>query len=341
MKKFIFRGACFAAIALILLSVLNLLYVRTNGYKSLDGTYKFRTVPDGINVMNLGSSHGEFGLDYGGIDTVTGFNFGLRGQSHYFDLQVLKEYGSKLAEGCVVLIPVSCVSLLQGIDPDQRILYYRVLAYGSIPDHDAVEYIRFRLLPILTASFNARYLIKDREDVDPDLFACQGADEEFYIHNALYYYGLYEDLKREGAGSGYNVGILGEMIAFCRDNGFKPVLITTPFTNHYNYWYTADDYSEFYAAIACLTEEYGVPYLDYSHDPRFGERLDLFGDSDHLNPAGRKMFTQILLADLGITHDAARDETGACSTGKPAARNPGPETDYPSSYLSGAFRGAT
>jgi DltD protein len=300
MRRFIIRGLCFACIGLALLYVLNLFYIRTNGYKSLDGTYKFYMVPDNINVMNLGSSHGEFGLDYEEINTITGFNFGLRGQSHYFDLQVLKKYSDKLATGCVVVIPVSCFSLLQGVDYDQRILYYRVLGYGSIPDHNPIEYVKFRLLPVLAASFNVKYLISDKKSIDPDLFATPGADEEFYIYNALYYYGLFEDLKKEGANNENNVKTLGEIVEYCQDNGFKPVLITTPFTNHYNYWYSTEDYSEFYAAIDSIVEKYGVPYLDYSHDPRFGGTLEWFGDSDHLNPTGRRIFTTILLSDLGI-----------------------------------------
>jgi hypothetical protein len=300
MKKFIARGLCFTAIGLILLCVLNIFYVRTNGYKSLNGTHKFSVVPDNIDVMNLGSSHGEFGFDYGEIDTVTGFNFGLRGQSHYFDLQVLKKYSDKLATGCFVIIPVSCYSMLKGIDHDQSILYYGVLDYGSIPDHNPIEYIRFRLLPILSASFNVKYLIKDKQSVDADIFSAEGADEEFFRRNALYYFGLFEDLKNAGASNENNVQTLGEIIEYCRENGYKPFLVTTPFTNAYNYWYSQEDYAEFYGAVDGITEKYDVPYLDYSHDKRFGKTFEWFADSDHLNPTGRRIFTRILLIDMGV-----------------------------------------
>jgi hypothetical protein len=307
MKKFIIRGFCFVAIGLILLVVLNLFYVRTNGYKSLNGTYKFSMVPYNISVMNLGSSHGEFGIDYEDFDTITGFNFGLRGQSHYYDLQILRKYSDRLSGGCVVVIPVSCFSLIQGEDYEQRILYYGVLDYGSIPDHNPIEYIRFRLLPFLSASFNAKYLIKDKKSVDSDLFATQGADEEFYILNALYYYGLFEDLKKAGADNENNVKTLGEIFTYCRENGYKPVLITTPFTDHYNYWFVGEDNDEFYAAIDGLSEQYDVPYLDYSHDPRFTGTLEWFADSDHLNPTGRRIFTRILLTDIGLIQSAPEE----------------------------------
>ena len=192
MKKFVARGFCFAAIGLALLCLLNFFYVRTNGYKSLDGVYKLNALPENIQVMNLGSSHGEFGLDYSGIVGLTGFNFGLRGQSPYLDLQVLKKFSPKLYDGCVVIIPVSCFSFIQDKDYDrQHILYYGILDYGAIPNHSPMEYVKFKLLPILSASFNAKYLVKDKKTVDWDLFAGVGPDEEFYKLNGMYYFDLY------------------------------------------------------------------------------------------------------------------------------------------------------
>jgi hypothetical protein len=304
MKKFVARGFCFAAIGLALLCLLNFFYVRTNGYKSLDGVYKLNALPENIQVMNLGSSHGEFGLDYSGIVGLTGFNFGLRGQSLYLDLQMLKKYRDRLDEGCVVIIPLSYFTFLQAKDhSNQHILYYKYLDYGSIPNHSLIEYVKFKLLPILSASFNAKYLIKDKRSVEPELFLSQGADEEFYKktakeHSWLYHLFVEENKKRPH--NEENAETLGEIIKFCRENGFKPVLITTPFTNYYNIWYTDRIYSEFIAAINEVCEKHDVPYLDYSHDPRFANRLEWFSDSDHLSPEGRKVFTEILLRDIGL-----------------------------------------
>ncbi|MGL5057877.1 MAG: hypothetical protein ACRC6A_11020 [Fusobacteriaceae bacterium] len=39
-------------------------------------------------------------------------------------------------------------------------------------------------------------------------------------------------------------------------------------------------------------------YLDYSHDKRFKNNLDLFADDDHLNKKGAEIFTKIVLEDL-------------------------------------------
>ena len=55
MKKFMIRGSCFAAIGLMLLAVVNTFYIRTNGYRSLDDTFKFYLIPEDIEVANMGS----------------------------------------------------------------------------------------------------------------------------------------------------------------------------------------------------------------------------------------------------------------------------------------------
>ncbi len=311
MKKFIIRGSCFVAIAFLVIFISNLFYVKTNGYKSLDGTQKFFTVPGDLDVINLGSSHGEFGFDYSEIEEVKGYNLGLRGQGHYFDFQILKKYSDRLAPGCVVIMPVSYYSLLHGVDAEQRAHYYGVLDYGSIPGHDAAEYIRFSMFPILSASFNVKYLVKDKPVVDCDLFPGQGPDEDFYTANGLFYYDLFCQLKRGGATNEENLKTLGEMIEYCRAKGFRPVLATTPFTDYYNYWYTKEDRDEFYAAVGELIDRHDVTYMDYSRDPRFARALELYADSDHLNPEGRRVFTEIILGDLGIIRDGQEGRGGS------------------------------
>lgn len=131
LKKFIIRGTCFVAIGLVLLAVLNFFYVRTNGHKSIDDTFKFYLMPDDIGVVNLGSSHGEYGISYDGIEGITGFNLALIGQSLYYDLKLLQKYRDRLADDCTVVIPISYFSFVQQRDfNDQRKIYYRILDYG-------------------------------------------------------------------------------------------------------------------------------------------------------------------------------------------------------------------
>ena len=65
-----------------------------------------------------------------------------------------------------------------------------------------------------------------------------------------------------------------------------------------------------------------VLWLDYSADPRFAGRDDLFRNSDHLNPAGGRALSLLLRECLGSTLAGTR-ATAAGGPGCPAAAGPG------------------
>ncbi|MDD3719689.1 MAG: hypothetical protein PHP28_13630 [Actinomycetota bacterium] len=309
MKKFMIRGSCFAAIGLMLLYTLSFFYVRTNGYRSLDDMFKFYDMPDDIEVANLGSSHGAYGFDYENISGITGFNFALPGQSLYYDLQVLEEYSDKLSEGCVVVIPISYFSFDQNkISEDQTRWYYKILDYGSVYNHKLTDYVKIGLFPILGASLNAKYLIKDKPAVAFDiywLYAFSGIDYdvedvEAWKRDALGFLDFHNKVTAQGRNEEFNLPYLYGIIEYCQEHGFKPLLVTTPFTRYYNEVFTEEFYRDFHAKVTKIQEKYGIPYIDYSHDPRMTEDLGLFVDSNHLNAAGSKVFTKLLLSDLGL-----------------------------------------
>jgi len=308
-KKFLLRGASFWAIGLALLVGVNHLYVNTNGYKSLDETFKFYLMPDGIQVANFGSSHGAYGFDYRGLEGITGFNFGLPGQSLHYDLELLKRYGDRLAEGCTVLIPVSYFSFDQKKDSyNQRLIYYRLLDFKAVNNHRWEEYVRLRLLPILSASFNAKFLLKDKKDISFNIYWMYDLlnvhyapdDIEGYRQNAKRHLEYFQAITGQGENEAYNTKCLEEMIEYCRENGFRPVLLTMPFTRYYNEMFGEEFHREFRAKIKRLCEKHGVPYYDYSQDPRITENLEFFMDSNHLGPEGSKAFTRMVLSDLGL-----------------------------------------
>ena len=89
-----------------------------------------------------------------------------------------------------------------------------------------------------------------------------------------------------------------DLITLCKENNITPVLITTPFTDYYNQYVSADFLYEFYSVINEIALEYGVSYYDYSHDERFQTNLKYFGDADHLNPDGAVYFTGLLTEEV-------------------------------------------
>lgn len=83
---------------------------------------------------------------------------------------------------------------------------------------------------------------------------------------------------------------------------FSP-LVVPPYSEAYNQCFSEEFFSVFGERMETLSETYGVPLLDYSHDARFTGRIDLFADLDHLNFTGAEAFDAVVwedLADLGL-----------------------------------------
>jgi hypothetical protein len=308
LKKFLFRGFCFVSIGLALLFALNALYVRTNGYRSLDDTGKFSVDSSDLDVINLGSSHGQCAFDYSEIEGIDGANLGLTGQNFYFDFEVLKKCGKNLPQGSTVIISVSDFSFDSLMESDnQRTLYYKILDYGSIPNHSLVEYVELGLLPILNAKANIKYLLKDKSSAEHVInpYVLDNNDADLWKSNArdrAKESELKHEVSEEGQKENYQMNIekLGEIVEYCQERGYKAALVTTPFTKYYNEIVPEEYLNEMHKATSEVCRKYGLSYLDYSHDPRFTERLEYFIDATHLNSLGAKTFTDIVLSDLGI-----------------------------------------
>jgi hypothetical protein len=103
-------------------------------------------------------------------------------------------------------------------------------------------------------------------------------------------------------GFAYNKSLVSKMIELCYANDIQPVLISTPVSYILNQIYienSPDFFDTFYRFSRELQEAYpSLAYFDYSRDPRFENDLSLFSDTSHLNTAGAKHFTAIVIDDL-------------------------------------------
>ena len=136
MKKFILKLILFSGLILGSLILLNFLYVRTEAYRTMNDMEKFYNVPDNLEIVNVGSSHGLYAFDYSEL-SLKGFNFALNSQNLFYDFQLLKQYQNHMIRGTtIVLISVSFFSLsfdladAELMKRDQR--YYRILDTGLI-----------------------------------------------------------------------------------------------------------------------------------------------------------------------------------------------------------------
>lgn len=165
MRNFFFKLLIMIVLVSLSLLGLNYAYINTNAYYLLNDTAKFENVPKGIEICNLGSSHGQKSFNYSEINE-RGFNFGLSGQDFYYDLQVLKQYSENLRKGAVVLIVLSYFSynmdLFEGEFFNRSPRYYTFLDQDLIYNTSFPNLIKYRYLPIITAGGNIKSWIPEK-----------------------------------------------------------------------------------------------------------------------------------------------------------------------------------
>ncbi|MBP2172661.1 hypothetical protein [Methanococcus voltae] len=296
MKKFLIKSVIFFTIFILLLYSLNIAYTNTNGYKSLNDVYKFKNVPQNLELVNFGNSHGMLGLNYDDENYNT-FNFALSAQIYYYDYYLLQQYSKNLKKDCVVLIPFSHLCLYQNYDSEialQEPRYYGILDHTYL-NLTPEKYIRYEVCPVLSAGEHIGYILKDKANI---------SNSWEYTNSYMPNHEVKNDVKNiinhyytkpvENRAKVY----LENIIVYCNNNGFKPVLVTIPLTNTYNNEVPPKAYEEFYGYLANVTEKYNITYIDYSNYTEISSNHTLFKDSNHLNLNGRKKFTKILISDL-------------------------------------------
>ena len=107
----IFLVLIFISCGVLLAFFMNALYKRTNDYRNIFAdTEKFRNddnIPNGLQLVNLGSNHPKFGFNYDGLN-VKAMNWAVGPQSLEYDFAILRKECHHLADNAAVLIPI-CV----------------------------------------------------------------------------------------------------------------------------------------------------------------------------------------------------------------------------------------
>lgn len=305
MLRFIKKTALFLVILGIILGTINHKYVNAETYKHMNNTNKFLDVPEDIEVAHLGNSHGMYAFVYDDMDKTT-FSFAMPAQRLYYDYKLLEKYIDHFAEDATLFIPVSYISFYLGYDNENfeefNKMYYRILPFKDIKNVTIEDYIKYSLLPILTADSNIKYaFMEEDEDFEP-------ARE--YMNYSI----SSEEMKAEGLAAGKRhvefikegqgnkeefVQILDDIVALAVENNIKPVILTTPLTKYYNDNFSQDFKKDFTNTIELIAEKYpSAKYLDYSHDERFINSPEYFFDSGHLNLTGGKKFTNIIMEEM-------------------------------------------
>ena len=280
-------------------------------------------VPEGIQICNFGSSHGQRGFNYEDFKgKYTCSNFGLSSQSLVYDYRILQHYRDKLLPGAVVFIDASYFSFfgkpeVQGNDfASKNKRYYKFLPPEMIMQYDVKTYIYVNYLPCLSAEGLASFIkvllkIDNGSRVFRDNFNCY--DEGWNIvttpHDseidAPYAYDRHIAKRLDEHGRRLRrqesfEAIYG-MIDLCLKLGTRPILVTVPYTHDYTDFIKQNDpefFGDFYAVIDEIKRNTGIEYYDYGFDERFRNDYSLFINSDHMNREGARIFTNTLLREV-------------------------------------------
>ena len=306
-KKFVIYNIILSLILINILYGLSWIwanYIESTSVKFLDLE---RKNTKNLKIVNIGSSHTTYGIKY--PENIKGYNLGLSSQVFYYDFEILKKYYNRFDEDCVIIIPISIFSFNNGLNQhissyikflDRSIFKditrneYILQKYFSVtqPIVTIPETLKYIIVSLKNRKFNKKYIIYgDNLSFEEKQKA---AIETKSLHLGFVYKENYHDKS-------IGINQLINILNFCEEKNFKPILISTPQTYLYNEQMGEKNYKErIYNNIKEVEKQIGKKYLylDYSHDKRFINNLEYFSDDDHLNEKGAEYFTKILLNDI-------------------------------------------
>lgn len=310
MKRFFIKLCIMICLVLGTLLLANEFYKHSYHYKNKAGLNKFDTIPNGIEIANVGSSHGFYNFNYSNCTEYVTFNFGLTGQRHFYNLQILKTYKNKLSKKAVILIPISYLEIKTASSPyfdSQLPFYYRIVDWKYLHKNTFRDMLLSYYFPIFVTDKPYKALLmglkeKDGESeyvtVQYEKASDNMAEVTAWAKND--YESWMEDFNNSD-GLEENLSALSNLIDFCIDNDFIPVLVTTPLSQALNSYFDNDEsfMSVFNLFIKKITSKYPeVHYFNYSHDDEFQNNYSLFFDANHLNIYGSHIFTDRLISEL-------------------------------------------
>ncbi len=301
-------------VAFTLALLLNYLYKRTNAYNNqFVDVRKFSSaseIGNNIEIVNIGSNHPKFGLNYDGLD-IKGENWAVGPQTFEYDFTILRKYSSHLSPGAVVVVPVCLLSffLFRQINRGLHVKYYSFLEPSEIVGYSKFEYFSRYVFPLLFHPKCLKSLIKDsakdsrlllsenmcksETDIEKDAQKwIDGWNKEFGVeipHPVLN--------SRHKDNIEKSIGELRKILDYCLNNGFKPVVLVLPVTHYLSCKFTNEFIDNYVLNNISKANESNVPVLNYLKDERFTDTT-LYINSFFFNTKGRKEFTKQFVEDL-------------------------------------------
>ena len=290
----------------------NTLYKKTNHYRNtIDQLQKYlKGVPNNLEIINTGSSYARYAFDYSHT-CLNGFNFGLQPQSLSYDFRILKQYTPNLKKKCIVLIvlPDLVFGSLDYENDHSNTKYYYFLEPKNIIGYNKIKYLTRVVFPVLSNQKNVFRIIKDeplKNSYNQDrnlmtevqihndaLSRVESWKKEFNLKNTIDN-NFSDELEKMFQST---MSLLNEMIGYCLDYDFRPVIIVPPTSSIINELLSKQFMKRvLYDNIEGANRK-RIPVLDYLYDERFQDHK-LYINSDMLNQSGREKFTRVVVTDL-------------------------------------------
>lgn len=313
MKTLIFKCMLLLAIVGSILALGGAAYKQTNTYRNLERTEQtdvFRNMPDQIDIAVFGASHGREDFKTAPEGTVM-FNFALSSQKPEYDLRLMRQYQDRIRPGALVVLTVSPMYpfYLQTEEGFAKLQprYYRILHPWNMVDPDWGYALRLGISPLLTEDYTkiVTAFIHPEEPVptwDERRGGLQLQPEDLQKEKErIRKNHIAPDTTAFPEESPAMADAYREMLALCREKGWRAVLVTPPYTAEYCECfeeYSPDFFPVLEEFLDGLCQEYGAVRLDYSHDADFARSYDRFKDIDHLNLDGAAAFNERFFVDV-------------------------------------------
>lgn len=294
---------------LLFMFYLNIKYINTNGYKNINQQLeKFNNVPENLKIVCTGSSYAKYGIDF---LNLPGFNFALAPQSISYDFKILKHYAPQISQNSIIVIVLPDLVFAFRDYKDKQIdyRYYKFLDAKYINNYSKIDAFFLNYFPILKAGRQIRYLLRDAQPVDEmkvmhywnNEKECVKFAEERIIGwqkqfkmNKLDVECISLQMEKE---FNFTVSLLKNMIKYCIDMKWRPVLVVPPCSKILNSKIDRNFVDKVLFNNIKRANIYDIPLLNYLYDEEFSD-YKLYLWSDCLNPEGRKRFTKRLLYDI-------------------------------------------
>lgn len=290
----------------------NLIYKQSGLYRKIHPELLnyLAKVPHELEIINLGSTYARYAFDNYSNLGIRGFNFALEHQTLDYDLRILQYYSNCLADRCIVIIPVAACLMLYMDEGSTDLQYYTLFRRSDIPRFSLKTYLLSKM-PLLKDSKKILNLLK-HEVLGKTKKEYISHDKEQLTSNMHKLINVWknlfslDDLKDISDLSNRNKQALlhtrnklKEIVGYCLEKGFRPIIIIPPFSEYLNQFFSDEFVNEI--LIKNLTEiDAKIPIFDYRKDALFQDNRFFSDGGFRLNFWGSEVFMKKFLNDLTL-----------------------------------------